>query len=579
MMKSRRKRGWVIHSIRTRFLLISLMIAVITTLASLVISYYTEIDTIKKTTESYMTQYISFADRRFNDMLEEARKISLAVATEQEIIYPGMDGEKSEASYAGYQQRKQIKSYLNGLMSQKQYIENMLVVTQDGRIFQANSELMMKKDLQEPVMKEAQTAQRAGILYDRKTQEVLYCCPIIRAGKRVAVSMIRLNYEALTEAYRQEPLQAVRIFIYGPDGNLFYSNAGEQGQEAELLDKIHEQEGTSGYTDWNGERQYFISYGAGEGKMTTVSLIPYDLLLRDANRLRSRFLLIGIGAVVLAAAASIYLSGRLCANLRKLTDSMEEIRKGNLTVHSGVHSQDEIGTLSIAFNEMMERIRNLLEEVRQKEKLKAEAEQTVLATQIEPHFLYNSIDSIQHVAHMRHEEEIEQVALALSELLRSVLSNRNEFITLWEEREYIENYTTIERFKYRGNFQLIWDVDEELWTYRLPKLLLQPVVENAVIHGIAAKENDGIIQVKAYRQDQDLIVKIMDNGKGMSQEETDRLLNEIRRSDKAGFRRVGLSNVFGRIRLIYGEEYGGTIYSYRSMFTCVELKLPAFPKG
>lgn len=578
-MKNKGKGLWAIHSIRTRFLLITLMIAVVTTLVSLAISYYTEIDTIKKTTESYMTQYISFADRRFNEMLEEARKISLSVATEQEIIYPGMDGEKSDASYAGYQQRKQIKSYLNGLMSQKQYIENILVVTQDARIFQANSGLMMKKDLQEPVMKEAQTAQRAGIRYDRKAQEVLYCCPIIRAGKRVAVSMIRLNYEALTEAYRQEPLQAVRIFIYDPDGNLFYSNTEGQGQETELLDKISGKEGASGYTDWNGERQYFISYGAEDGKMTTVSLIPYELLLRDANKLRSRFLLIGIGAVLLAAAASIYLSGRLCANLRKLTDSMEEIRTGNLMVHSDVHSQDEIGMLSVAFNEMMERIRNLLEEIRQKEKLKAEAEQTVLATQIEPHFLYNSIDSIQHVAHMRHEEEIEQVALALSELLRSVLSNRNEFITLWEEREYIENYTTIERFKYRGNFQLIWDVDEELWTYRLPKLLLQPVVENAVIHGIAAKENDGIIQVKVYRQEQDIIVKIMDNGKGMSQEETDRLLNEIRRSDKAGFRRVGLSNVFGRIRLIYGEEYGGTIYSYRSMFTCVELKLPAFPKG
>ena len=97
---------------------------------------------------------------------------------------------------------------------------------------------------------------------------------------------------------------------------------------------------------------------------------------------------------------------------------------------------------------------------------------------------------------MRGEEEIGKVASALSELLRSVLNNRDEFITLWEERDYIENYITIERFKYRGDFRLLWDVDEELWTYRIPKLLLQPVVENALIHGISARESEGLSRSK-----------------------------------------------------------------------------------
>lgn len=177
----------------------------------------------------------------------------------------------------------------------------------------------------------------------------------------------------------------------------------------------------------------------------------------------------------------------------------------------------------------------MLEEVRQKERLKREAEQDVLAAQIEPHFLYNSIDSIQYVAHMRKEEEIERVAVALSELLRSVLSNRNEFITLWEERVYIENYITIERFKYRGFFQLLWDVDEELWTYRIPKLLLQPIVENALIHGISTRENDGVIQIKIFRQEKDIIFKIMDNGRGMSRDQIEQLLTEVTKKIKLGF--------------------------------------------
>lgn len=564
-----------IHSIQTKILLICLAIALGTTMASLLISYYAEINTIKETTERYMTQYISFADRNFNDMLEEAEKISLSIAAEQEVILPGMGDVRKEASYGDYQQKKRIRSFLNGLMSQKDYIDNILLVTKEGRIYQASSDLIMKKDLNMPIMQKALSFQKAGILFDRQEEVVLFCRPVIYAGKTAGINMVRLNYESLISVYQTEPLKEANIYIYGPEGDLFYTNAAENGKEEELYRQVSSQNSDTGYLYWNGEKQYYIGYGVGNGGMSTISLMPYQSLLKDANTLRRQFFLIGAGAVLFAAATAVYFSGRLCTNLHLLMQSMEEIQSGNLTVRSHIQGQDEIGVLSRSFNHMVERIGELLEEVRQKEKLKREAQQSVLATQIEPHFLYNSIDSIQHVAHMRKETEIEQVAGALSELLRSVLSDRNEFITLWEEREYIENYITIERFKYRSDFELLWDVDEQLWTWKVPKLLLQPVVENALIHGISTRESGGVIQIKICRQEELVIVKILDNGKGMSQEKIEQLLSEVQKTDKSGFRRVGFANVMNRIRLIYGEEYGGTIYSCEGLFTCVELTLPA----
>ena len=564
-----------VHSIQTKILLICLAIALGTTMASLLISYYAEINTIKETTERYMTQYISFADRNFNDMLEEAEKISLSIAAEQEVILPGMGDVRKEASYADYQQKKRIRSFLNGLMSQKDYIDNILLVTKEGRIYQASSDLIMKKDLNMPVMQKALSFQKAGILFDRQEEVVLFCRPVIYAGKTAGINMVRLNYESLISVYQTEPLKETNIYIYGPEGDLFYTNAAENGKEEELYRQVSSQNSDTGYLYWNGEKQYYIGYGVGNGGMSTISLMPYQSLLKDANTLRRQFFLIGAGAVLFAAATAVYFSGRLCTNLHLLMQSMEEIQSGNLTVRSPIQGRDEIGVLSRSFNHMVERIGELLEEVRQKEKLKREAQQSVLATQIEPHFLYNSIDSIQHVAHMRKETEIEQVAGALSELLRSVLSDRNEFITLWEEREYIENYITIERFKYRSDFELLWDVDEQLWTWKIPKLLLQPVVENALIHGISTRESGGVIQIKICRQEELVIVKILDNGKGMSPEKIEQLLSEVQKTDKSGFRRVGFANVMNRIRLIYGEEYGGTIYSCEGLFTCVELTLPA----
>lgn len=564
-----------LHSIQTKILLICMAIALGTTVASLIISYYAEIDTIKETTERYMTQYISFADRNFNDMLEEAGKISLSVVTEREVILPGVEGPQTEASYADYQQRKRIRSFLNGLMSQKEYIDNILLVTDGGRIYQANTDLIMKKDLEAPLMQKALEMEKSGILFDRREGEVLFVRPVIYGGEKVAANLIKMDYESLTSVYRTRPLQDVNIYIFGEDGALFYTNAQESGKEEALYRQVSGREEHTGYLEWNKEKQFFIAYGMGNGKMATISLMPYKTLLRDAEDLKNQFLVIGVGAVLIAVAASVYFSGKLCRNLHKLTEKMEEIRGGNLMVRSDIRAQDEIGVLSNTFNDMVARMRGLLEEVRRKERLKREAEQSVLATQIEPHFLYNSIDSIQYVAHMRQETEIEQVANALSELLRSVLSDRNEFITLWEEKEYIENYITIERFKYRNDFKLLWDVDEALWTWRIPKLLLQPVVENALIHGIADRESGGVIQIKICRQENLVIVKIMDNGKGMSQEKIGQLLSEIERKDKSGFRRVGFANVMNRIRLIYGEKYGGTIYSCEGMFTCVELTLPA----
>jgi two-component system sensor histidine kinase YesM len=175
---------------------------------------------------------------------------------------------------------------------------------------------------------------------------------------------------------------------------------------------------------------------------------------------------------------------------------------------------------------------------------------------------------------MRQETEIEEVSKALSELLRSVLNNRNEYVTLWEEYDYIENFIKIENFKFRNQFEVLWDVEEEIWLYKLPKLIIQPIVENSIIHGIVDMEHGGIINIKAYREDEFIKIQVIDNGKGITKETIEKLEKEIQRSDKLGFRQVGIANVFNRIRLLYGEKFGGSIYSYENAFTCIEMRFP-----
>ena len=255
-----RKKTPLLHSIQTKILIITLALTKGTTLVSLLISYYTEINTIKNTTESYMTQYIAFADERFNDMLSEVRKTALSVATEQEIIWPGILHGKESASYEEYLRKKRITSFLSGLMSQKQYMDNVMVITEDRRIFQADTELVLKRDLETSVMQAAMQTDRAGIFYDRQAQEVYYSCPILHGGDIVAVNLIKLNYDELIAAYEQEPLKEVDIYVFDSGQGLFYTNAELTGKEGELLQKIERKDSGDGYVEWNGQRWYALFY-------------------------------------------------------------------------------------------------------------------------------------------------------------------------------------------------------------------------------------------------------------------------------------------------------------------------------
>jgi two-component system sensor histidine kinase YesM len=569
MKKKERKKTLGVHSIQTKILAVCLIIAIGTTSVSLMISYFAEISTIKETTEKYMEQYIAYADQDFNNMLGESKKIMLSIAMAQELISPNLVAPGQEAAYESFQKKKQIKSFLAGFLSQKDYIEDILLITKDGEVYQAGSEFIAEKDLESPVMKKARSAKVLEIQYDDSDRKLILCRPAFYQNNHVeATIIVKLNYEYITSVYQSEPLQSVVVYLYLPDGQLLYTNREQDPGEI-----ITKRESSTGYVEWNGNKQYYIRYESAASRMIMVSMIPQKVLLKDAADLRNKFILIGIGSAAAAVLMSIYLSQRICANIKKLASGMEAVRSGDLSVRMKINVLDEIGELTDTFNMTMDRIEHLMEEVKLKEKRKREAEQEVLASQIEPHFLYNTIDSIQYVSHMRGETEIEEVAKSLSELLRSVLSNHNDLITLWEEREYIENYMNIERFKYRKPFSVLWDVEEELWVYSVPKLLLQPIVENALIHGIAEKEN-GVIHIKIYKQLNEVICKVMDNGKGMKEETVHKLREEIEEKNKSGFRRIGIANVFNRIQLLYGEPYGGTISSCEGMFTCVELHLP-----
>ncbi|EBD8094922.1 HAMP domain-containing protein, partial [Salmonella enterica] len=214
---------------------------------------------------------------------------------------------------------------------------------------------------------------------------------------------------------------------------------------------------------------------------STIALTPIDSLLTESVRLRKLLAEVSMIVFVVVLIVSLQVSSRITLNIRKLKSLMMFVKDGNFTLpKKEIKSEDETGQLYLVFISMMEELKRLLEGIRLSEKEKREAELTALQAQIHPHFLYNSLNTIKYLARLNGVPNIEEVSGSLIELMRSVLGNSSEFLTLREELAYVEHYVSIMKYRYMKPIRLITEIeDDALLDCRVLKLMLQPLVENA----------------------------------------------------------------------------------------------------
>jgi two-component system sensor histidine kinase YesM len=253
---------------------------------------------------------------------------------------------------------------------------------------------------------------------------------------------------------------------------------------------------------------------------------------------------------------------------------MNEVEKGRLTVYIKDNNNDEITKVIRHFNTMVKEIENLMNDIKEKESQKREAELKALQAQINPHFLSNILNTAKLLANAQKADNVESLLTSLIQLLHVSMGKENDLITVRREIEYLKDYLNIQEFRFYNKFQVFFEIEEEILEYKLPKFLLQPILENAIIHGVGPKKGQGIIQIKGFVYDGKIIFTITDNGVGMDRETIDRLLREDKAHEGRGFCGIGLRNVQERIQLYFGPEYGLSIDSSPSYFTTVEITLP-----
>lgn len=345
---------------------------------------------------------------------------------------------------------------------------------------------------------------------------------------------------------------------------------GEKTDE-ELLKKIQERlpKKTDSFSiHENGEEQLVTYIFNKNLNQLFVYTMPYHYINSEVYAMLKQILVVVMFLVLLCIGIVAMVYQGIMSPIKRMLEFCHEVSEGKLSVRIQDKHKDELSRLSGSMDHMADTIEHLMDQQKTQEKKKRELELQMLQYQLNPHFLFNTLNSLRFVAAMHKDQIVSDGIQALSSLLQNTLTNKNEYITIQEELENLENYFSILRIRYAGSFEYSFHVEEdELLSCLVPKLILQPLAENSVMHGSSDNGTVMEIQITCWREDENVIIELSDDGKGF-EVTVDALAPHPER------KRIGVANVNDRIQLNFGRKYGLKIDSQPGNGTTCTLTLP-----
>lgn len=301
-----------------------------------------------------------------------------------------------------------------------------------------------------------------------------------------------------------------------------------------------------------------------------VRLIPLNDIRDQINAIEFNVIILVLFYIGIALLSSFFFAKSFTKPIRHLYYKFQAVEKGDLSTRIKITRKDEFGKLGVSFNTMVEQINLLIKAQLEEQQKKNDLEFEVLQAQINPHFLYNTLDSIKWLAAMQNAKNIGELTTALINLLKYNISVKSATVSLEDEIRSLGNYILVQKYRYGDTFQTRFDLDPETLDCEVIHFMLQPIVENAIIHGFQSIDHTGVINITAKTSDDELNISIADNGVGIEAEK----LEEFRNNPSDKFNGIGMMNIQNRIQLRYGKSYGMSISSVENEGTTVNIRLP-----
>lgn len=404
----------------------------------------------------------------------------------------------------------------------------------------------------------------------------------LNTGRNLGVVLLYINEKEISRIYAEHRSSA--------DSKQYIMNEAGQIVSAENKEVLHRHIldildiGRDKFAELERERKvmidqqnrtYMLSLQQSD-KMNwqIISRVTMDEYMKDRKIIERFIWIVGALCLVFAFISSYYISNTVTKPIQKLVKIMRQIKKGDMSVRMETVDNHEIDMLTRGFNSLMDRVQTLLEEIVVEQQAKQQFEFKLIQSQMNPHFLYNSLETILSLNKLGRHDEAMQVIRTLAEFYRLSLSRGSDVIRISDEVQIIRDYLEIQKVRYSQYMSYMLDFQNDIMDYSVPKLTLQPLVENAIYHGLKSRGNRGKLELQGYSENGRIVLVVGDDGAGIPAEKIAMLLGENRPQPGKAIS-FGLASVDRRIKLLYGYEYGLQIESEIGSYTKIIITLPA----
>lgn len=332
-------------------------------------------------------------------------------------------------------------------------------------------------------------------------------------------------------------------------------------------------------TEVTQEENLYLFQNKLNQNIILLKMVPVEVMNIGASYIQKSGIIILIISIILTVTLSIYVSNKVTKPVIELSKAMEKIGENNFNVQIKTTGSDEISHLRRKYKEMIGRIRNLIEKDYKREIEKKDAQFLALQAQINPHFLYNTLQVIGGMAIKKGVKEINDVTQTLSDVFRYITKKQDGLVYLYEEVDHLKNYIHIQQLRFQDKMSIHLFVDDEVNDELIPLLTIQPLIENCFIHGFDSKVDDCIIKIDIQKVFDEIEIIVEDNGSGISKIDLIRIRESLASGQFVQGERIGINNVNNRIKLYFGDEYGIDLYSEKNKYTKVIMRLPNQKKG
>lgn len=592
------KNMWTPRSFRYKVLLISIISLVIPAVISLLIYNYMTKNTVKEQALSNANRELNitseYIEKLFSDMLYVANFVQLD--PKMNTVLKGLA--KSAANKDGYDQyllENEInrtienitlvgeKSYVTILLKNGKYFTNYNIAEFDPR------DLFKEKwyeDIEEAVGYESTWIESQPTIFELEKKNNPYQISIVRTLRDEGIQIYGYVVVTIMENKLSEVFNKTDgyndVMMLNPSGKILSHSDDEKiGSVFTYRSKLFNRDGSEVLKMKDNE--YIVTERSlSFSNWRLVSFIPYEQSINKINGIFQKVFLIQVLSFMLFLLLLTYSMKTITKPLEYLAELADKVQAGNLIVRSKIKGKDEIGRLSKSINLMLDHINTKIEEITETEARKRKAEFAMLQAQINPHFLFNVLNSIRMKVMIRGDKESANMITSLTKLLRITIDKNKEIITFLEEIEILVDFVHIMNRRQNRKVSLEMDVDPDAYSFEIPRFILQPIIENSIIHGF--NQSDGLILIHAAIVNEMLIITIEDNGLGMNKEDLEQLKkktfqaasleNPQRKQQVKGFSSLGLANVYERLSITFGPAFNMDILSELGNGTKVILKIP-----